>query len=214
MPDRRDILKAGLAGGALAAVPGLLHAAASAPAVDVGGDVGADAGSMVAPYRVVVDERFAAARALGAQARARGWAVSAIRGDVTPLWYQDLALRWRAGPAPIAGLTTASALFCLERLAWDALMRLNLRIDHRPGPGGRIEHELAAQPGLLTRTDLAALARADFSAALPPLLARATHAVRGRPEVHTLAGAATAQAPFEEAGLVSWSIGTRSRAAA
>jgi hypothetical protein len=195
----------------VAAAPGVLRAAAaSAPAASLP----ADPGVAAAPYRTVVDERFAAARALGAQARARGWAVSAIQGDVTQLWYADLALRWRSGPAPIAGLTTASALFCLERLAWDAGMRLNLRIDHRGHRDGRVEHGLAAQPGLLARAELAGLARADFTAALPPLLARATHAPRGRPEERTLAGAAAAQALVRDEWLVSWTIGTRPRAAA
>lgn len=204
MPNRREILIGGVAAGALAAAPGVLRAAAHATVVR----------EVAAPYRVVVDERHAAARALADAARARGWPVSTIRGDVTALWYGELALRWREGPAPIVGMTSASALFCLERLAWDAFMRLNLRIDHRGQRDGRVEHRLEAQPGLVAPGELAALARADFAAALPPLLARATRARRGRPATRTLAGAAGTLAPAPEEWLVSWSIGTRAPSAA
>ena len=204
MPSRREVLSAGLAGGALAAVPALRRAGA-APLATGGGAV---------PYRVVVDERFPAARSLAAAAHARLWNVSAIRGDVTALWYEELALRWRAGPAPIAGMTTTSALFCLERLAWDAQMRLNLRIDHRGDREGRVEHTLAAQPGLITGRDIAGLARADFATILPPLLARSTQAARGQPEARTFAGARGSLARSPDEALVSWSIGTRVRSAA
>ena len=204
MPSRREVLSAGLAGGALAAVPALRRAGAAPLAT----------GDGAVPYRVVVDERFPAALALAAAAHARLWNVSAIRGDVTALWYEELALRWRAGPAPIAGMTTTSALFCLERLAWDAQMRLNLRIDHRGDREGRVEHTLAAQPGLITGRDIAGLARADFATVLPPLLARSTQAARGQHEARTFAGARGSLARSPDERLVSWSIGTRVRSAA
>ncbi len=48
----------------------------------------------------------------------------AICGDVTDLWFNELSVRWKQGPAPIAGLTARNSLFCLERLAWDASMRV------------------------------------------------------------------------------------------
>jgi len=109
MADRRQVLSAGLAG-ALLPVGALASAAR--------------AGQPPAIHRAVYDRRFAAGRAFAAQARARGWATSAIEGDVTALWYDDLALRWRQGPATIAGVTAANSLFVLERLAWDAGMRV------------------------------------------------------------------------------------------
>lgn len=79
------------------------------------------------PYRVIFDERFEAGRRFGADALSRGWVTRAIRGDVTHVWFHELSLRWKRGPAPIAGLTTASSLFVLERLSWDVGMRVAVR---------------------------------------------------------------------------------------
>ena len=81
-------------------------------------------------HRAIYDERFPAARAFAVDARRRGWAVSAIRGDVTDIWFHDLALAWKSAPTPIAGLTQDNSLFCLERLAWDAGLRVVSRRDH------------------------------------------------------------------------------------
>jgi len=75
-------------------------------------------------HHAVFDERFAAARAFAAEAERRGWAVSAIRGDVTDLWRRDLAQAWRDGPIPVAGMTEDNSLFCLERLVQEAGLRL------------------------------------------------------------------------------------------
>lgn len=111
MADRRQVLKGALAGSLLPL--GALASAASAQPVAI--------------HRAVYDSRFAAGRAFAAQARARGWTTAAIEGDVTDLWYHDLALRWREGPAPIAGVTAANSLFVLERLAWDAGLRVTSR---------------------------------------------------------------------------------------
>ena len=119
MTDRRQILKAGLAGSVLP-----LGALASA----------ARAAEPLRIHRAVFDSRFAAGRAFAAEARARGWTTVAIEGDVTQLWYHHLALRWREGPAPIAGVTDANSLFVLERLAWDAGLRVTSRapLAHEP----------------------------------------------------------------------------------
>ncbi|MCC7463497.1 MAG: hypothetical protein IT480_13675 [Gammaproteobacteria bacterium] len=199
MPNRREVVLAGLAGGALAAAPAVLRGAGVPPVAAAG----------AAPYRVIIDERFAATGLLADAARARRWSVSPIHGDVTAVWYEELAPRWRAGPAPIVGMTTAAALFCLERRAWDARLRVNLRIDHRGDRNGRVQHALAAQPGLITRQALSGLARPAFATLLPNLLVRAMHAARGAPETHALAAAAGSLAPPWDAWLVSWSIGTR-----
>jgi hypothetical protein len=112
MVDRRDVLKAGLVGGVLP-----LSALASA----------ARAAEPLQIHRAVYDSRFASGRAFAAAARARGWTTAAIEGDVTRLWYHQLHLRWREGPAPIAGVTQETSLFVLERLAWDAGMRVITR---------------------------------------------------------------------------------------
>jgi hypothetical protein len=108
--DRREFLQVGLA--AAAALPfAALHAsrASAAPA---------------ALYKAIFDERFPAGRAFAVDSKRRGVATHAIRGDVTALWYHDLYYTWRNGPAPIAGVTRAESLFCLEVLARDAGMRV------------------------------------------------------------------------------------------
>ena len=97
-------------------------------------------------YRALYDDRFEAGHAFAAQARARGWPVSAIQGDVTDVWFKDLSLRWRQGPAAITGVTLASSLFCLDMLARDVGMRLAARADH---PDGTLVSWLIAPRSLL-----------------------------------------------------------------
>ncbi len=79
------------------------------------------------PFRALYDERFEAGRAFSTAALNRGWITRAIRGDVTKVWFRELAPRWRSGPAPLTGVTTRESLFVLERLAWDARMRVSYR---------------------------------------------------------------------------------------
>ena len=117
--DRRQVVKAGLAG-SLLPLDAFASSARGAPRLEV--------------YRAVYDSRFASGRAFAAQALARGWTTVAIEGDVTQLWYHDLALRWREGPAPIAGVTAANSLFVLEHLARDAGMRVVSRSELRGEP--------------------------------------------------------------------------------
>ena len=81
----------------------------------------------LAPYRAIYDERFEAARAFAADAGHRGWVTRAIRGDVTRVWFRELAPRWRESPATITGVTTPQTLFVLERLGWDARLRVTSR---------------------------------------------------------------------------------------
>ena len=85
-------------------------------------------------YKVLIDQRFAAARAFAHEAKGRGQSVYVFDGDVTDIWYQDLHRRWEQSRAPIAGLTAHGALFCLDHLARDARMRVVHRAEHRfPG---------------------------------------------------------------------------------
>ena len=114
MANRRELLQAGLAASVLPMDLIARQARAQAP---------------LAIHRAIYDDRFDAGRAFAAQARQRGWTTRAIRGDVTDLWYHELSVRWRQGPAPIAGLTAKNSLFCLERLAWDAGMRVVSRAE-------------------------------------------------------------------------------------
>jgi hypothetical protein len=81
----------------------------------------------LAPYRAIYDERYEAGRMFSAEAAHRGWITRAIRGDVTKVWFRELAPRWRRSPAAITGVTTAQTLFVLERLAWDVGMRVTSR---------------------------------------------------------------------------------------
>lgn len=106
---RRQFVGAGAAALAATAVPATLSA------------------NLPTPYRAIFDERYEAGRRFAAEALNRGWVTRAIRGDVTHIWFHELSLRWKRGPAPIAGLTTAASLFVLERLSWDVGMRVRVR---------------------------------------------------------------------------------------
>ena len=105
MTSRREFLKVGLTASALLPV--------GARASFVGVETRA---SVVPLYKVLYDSRFAASVAFARRAAARGIAVHAMTGDMTPFWYDDLYHRWRKEPVAIAGLTAHGALFCLERL--------------------------------------------------------------------------------------------------
>jgi hypothetical protein len=116
--NRRSFIGAGSTALALAAVPVSWGLFADPPR----------------PFRAIYDERFAAGRAFSAEAVSRGWTIRAIRGDVTAVWFRELAPRWRTGPAMIAGVTTPQSLFVLERLAWDAGMRVIRRDSEAMAP--------------------------------------------------------------------------------
>ena len=123
MISRRKILQGGIAATSLPLVAGVawvpLH---SVPASQF---------DRTALYKVLFDQRFAAARAFGREAQWRGESVHGFDGDITDIWYHDLHPRWQRGPAAIAGLTAHGALFCLERLAWDAGMRVVQRAEQK-----------------------------------------------------------------------------------
>lgn len=206
MTNRRAFLLGGLAGGGAVVVAGL--PAARAWMADGAGSP-ARALGVVPPYRLIVDTRFAVTHALLDAARSYGLATRAIDGDVTDLWFNDLALRWRAGPAPIAGLTTVGALFCLERLAWDAGMRLAFRADHRCFADGRVEHALQAPASVLTRSATLSLARPDWARALLPVLLRGGADASGVRGERVLSGARGSFPPGHTEWLVSWYLGPR-----
>lgn len=93
----------------------------------------------------VADERFAEARAAASAAARKGAAVHAISDDLTAL-YDRLDRAWREHPFPVAGLTTSSALFVIERLAADRGSRTVYRGIHRRGADGRLVHEASGAP--------------------------------------------------------------------
>jgi hypothetical protein len=77
-----------------------------------------------APFRAIYDERFPEALNAARTAKNRGWPVRIIHGDPTDVWYNELSVRWKQGPASVVGLTGSDSLFVLERLAWDAGLRV------------------------------------------------------------------------------------------
>jgi|WetSurMetagenome_2_1015567.scaffolds.fasta_scaffold96962_2 hypothetical protein len=119
MATRRELLKAGAAGSVLPLSGLASMARASEP---------------LAVQRAVYDDRFAEGLAFAREAGGRGWPLRAIRGDVTDLWFHDLHGLWKQGPAPVAGLTARDSLFCLERLAWDAGLRVVSREEAAGSP--------------------------------------------------------------------------------
>lgn len=108
MPNRRGFLQAGIA---VSFLPVLSRStlAASAPIVF---------------DQVVFDQRFAVARDFARRAQQAGLKCAVIQGDITDLYFHNLALRWKSGTTTIAGITTKGSLFCLEMLARDRGMRL------------------------------------------------------------------------------------------
>ncbi len=104
--------------------------------------------------RAVFDERFAECRGFAAELHSAGVFLSAIRGDVARLWYDDLRTHLRETRLPAAGLTDRPALFCLEELARDVGMRVIFRADHIIDQNGHIQHT-AVGPALFCLEELA-----------------------------------------------------------
>jgi hypothetical protein len=127
MISRRTVLKGAVAATSLPIVAGMAWTPRSADAATLALD-------HPDLYKVLFDQRFAAARAFGSDARWRGMSVQGFSGDITDVWFHDLYPRWKQGRAAVAGLTTHGVLFCLEHLARDARMRVVHRSEHRyPG---------------------------------------------------------------------------------
>jgi hypothetical protein len=131
MQTRREFIQLGLAASAIPVLVGLPSLAGSRR-----------------PNAVVFDERFPPGPELAREAQKQGLRTYGLRGEVTSLWYRDLEPSWRGGPMMVTGLTSESALFCLELLARDRGMRLVFRSDHWLGADGRWS---PAASGLLSR---------------------------------------------------------------
>jgi hypothetical protein len=128
--DRRAFIQAGMLSALPLATGARLALGNAQPPV---GEKGPALHASVPLHTVVYDERFPDSVAFADEARRLGQRISAIRGDVTRLWYDDLYHRWQQGAAAIAGLTTADALFCLEIFGNDAGLRRVLKVDHDRG---------------------------------------------------------------------------------
>src|ERR1700722_8298557 len=92
---------------------------------------------------VLIDDRYAQARTVGARLAAAGAAVRAIpAGDVTQVWLEQIGPAWRHQPLPVAGLTARPALFCLEQFALGYGLRVVFHGEHVVHGQGRTEHRL------------------------------------------------------------------------
>ena len=125
MANRREFLQMGIAASALPVSTGLMLPNKSSTAENIS--------PSIPIYKVIFDNRYAVARVFAKDTENAGGKTYGIDGDVTSLWYHDLHHRWKKGPAAIAGLTDANALFCLEQLAWSACqMHLIYRVEYKP----------------------------------------------------------------------------------
>ena len=142
MANRREFLQGAVAASALPLIAGGA-VAATVPRLSS------------ALYKVLFDERYAEARDFADYARRTGTRVEGFKADITSLWFNDLHYRWLKSPAAIAGLTAPSALFCLERLAWDYRMRLAFLAEHHRSSNGT-QHALRISNGTLQQAELRA----------------------------------------------------------
>jgi hypothetical protein len=190
MVNRRQFIATGAAALPLASGAGLFSAGVAVTAL----------------YTVVHDERFDDSASFAREARRLGLRTSAVSGDVTALWYDDLHHRWRQGPAAIAGLTTAATFFCLETLAIDAGLRRILHVEHRVSDNG-VTHHLDG-PGRLIRHAALEACGPAWSTRMAQLAARCPAARDGR--MQTTASSQVGAAPGQT--LVSWVLAPLERA--
>jgi len=199
MVNRREILQGGMAVTSLPLVSNVAWSAAS------------QAAAPLPLYKVIFDERFADGRRFGDEARRLGAPVHAIQGDITSLWYDDLYARWRNGAAAIAGLTAHGALFCLERLAWDAGMRVVFRADHKPTADGSFSHALQGPAAMIRAAAELRDAGADWSCRVASVVLDCPAEISSQKKRATFAEASAAVDDDGHA-LISWVIAPVKRA--
>jgi len=116
MTNRRQFLQIGISASAVSLLP--VQAMASAGSLPAWPRV----------YRILQDARFPAsaslARSLQGMFDGKPASMVTLEGDITRFWRQDLSRAWQQSPQPIAGVTGASVLFCLEQLARDHRLRV------------------------------------------------------------------------------------------
>jgi hypothetical protein len=86
-------------------------------------------------FAVIFDQRFAAARTFASAAAWRGNRIFGYSGDLTSVWLQEIEPRWAARAGALAGISTPTALFCLEQLAAQHWLRVVTRIEQPAGSG-------------------------------------------------------------------------------
>lgn len=158
------------------------------------------------PYPLIFDRRFPAARLFGAEAARHGLATTGFDGDVTALWFHDLGPRWAAARAPVAGITTPEALFCLEQLARDAWMRVTVRVEHAGAGARTCGHRVTGPASDVTRICAALEAGADWPARMALALSTASPRGAGGTVPRKIDVAGGLPAAGRAARLVSWLI--------
>ena len=135
MTNRREFLRTGATISALPMMGGSAMAGPTPPATLRPHDL----------HCFVFDGGFADARAVAAHAD-HGAPLHPIDGDVTALWYDVLDKPLKDGPLALAGVTTADALFVLERLGGGRGLRVTYRGVHGIPKNGQVAHDLTAPP--------------------------------------------------------------------
>jgi hypothetical protein len=146
--DRRKFLAAA----ALSSLPAI---AVASPARGDGRTPRPSSGVLPA---VLIDARFAQARAVGTRLADLGATVHAMPdGDITPVWLSHIRPAWKAQPVTIVGLTARPALFCLEQFAFACSLRVVFHAEHLVHREGRTEHRVlrGAQAAGISARDLA-----------------------------------------------------------
>jgi hypothetical protein len=162
----------------------------------------------VRPYRLIYDRRFLAARLLADESARRGTATTEFDGDVTQLWFHDLGLRWAEDRAPVAGITTPQALFCLEQLARDAWMRVAVRAEHADADLCAGGHCVTGRAADVARVCAALEGGAAWPARLALALSTAAPDDGAAAVQRRLAAGGASAGTVHGARLVSWIIAT------
>ena len=136
MATRRNVLQAGLAIGAAAAIPAKALAFAGEDAIPI--------------CKVIHDDRFAASRYFGEEAARLGLQAHAVSDGIHDVWYNDLYHQWRERPLAVAGMTTHDALFLLAMMGQDAGMRVVFRAHHQADDDS-VNHTLFGPQDTITR---------------------------------------------------------------
>jgi hypothetical protein len=162
MINRREFLEAA----AVSALPAIAGARQR-------GDDRLTSASRPALHAVLIDERHAQARTVGAHLAVAGATVRPIpEGDITQVWLDHIGPAWRHQPLTVVGLTARPALFCLEQFALGCGLRVVFHGEHVVHRQGRTEHRL------LRGAEAAGVSARELDLAGPLWPARIAEAIR------------------------------------
>ncbi|RPI61247.1 MAG: hypothetical protein EHM50_05975 [Lysobacterales bacterium] len=130
MPNRREFLQTGAAVSAIAA-NGVIAGTAAAVA----------ASRPITLRRAIYDDRYVEGRRFAEIVSAHGVPTRSLDdGDITRFWYDELEVLWKREPVAVAGFTQFGPMFVVERLALERGLNVVLRVEHRSGTDGTLEH--------------------------------------------------------------------------